>query len=136
MHPLPTRPCPTRCSRRRATGSRSTASYRADLILWRWSRQSSRYWWTTATAKTRFLKIPPKQLANFVCATSKETGDTVCLTSYRPRRLAHLYDSTKIWRACRATSAATTFFDPIAIGPFQEQFVDGALGANNPVYAL
>ncbi|KAH6974923.1 hypothetical protein EDB80DRAFT_881846 [Ilyonectria destructans] len=72
----------------------------------------------------------------FVCATSKETGDTVCLTSYRPRGLAHLYDSTKIWQACRATSAATTFFDPIAIGPFQEQFVDGALGANNPVYAL
>ncbi|KAH7110914.1 acyl transferase/acyl hydrolase/lysophospholipase, partial [Dactylonectria macrodidyma] len=72
----------------------------------------------------------------FVCATSKESGDTVCLTSYRPRGLAHLYDSTKIWQACRATSAATPFFDPIAIGPFQEQFVDGALGANNPVYAL
>ncbi|RBA13412.1 pfs [Fusarium proliferatum] len=72
-----------------------------------------------------------------VCATSKETGDTVCLTSYRPARgVAHLYDSTTIWQACRATSAATTFFDPIAIGPYQEQFVDGALGANNPVYTL
>ncbi|KAF4340652.1 tetratricopeptide repeat domain protein [Fusarium beomiforme] len=72
----------------------------------------------------------------FVCATSKETGDTVCLTSYRPRGLTHLFDSTMIWQACRATSAATTFFDPIAIGPFQEQFVDGALGTNNPVYTL
>ncbi|RKK66720.1 hypothetical protein BFJ69_g15140, partial [Fusarium oxysporum] len=72
----------------------------------------------------------------FVCATSKETADTVCLTSYRPRGLTHLFDSTMIWQACRATSAATTFFDPIAIGPFQEQFVDGALGANNPVYTL
>ncbi|KAG7415776.1 Nephrocystin-3 [Fusarium oxysporum f. sp. rapae] len=72
-----------------------------------------------------------------VCATSKETGDTVCLTSYRPARgVAHLYDSTTVWQACRATSAATTFFDPIAIGPYQEQFVDGALGANNPVYML
>ncbi|CZR43873.1 uncharacterized protein FPRO_13681 [Fusarium proliferatum ET1] len=72
-----------------------------------------------------------------VCATSKETGDTVCLTSYRPARgVAHLYDSTTIWQACRATSAATTFFDPIAIGPYQEQFVDGALGDNNPVYTL
>ncbi|KJZ69359.1 hypothetical protein HIM_11241 [Hirsutella minnesotensis 3608] len=72
-----------------------------------------------------------------VCATSKETGDTVCLTSYRPARgLVHLYDSTMIWQACRATSAATTFFDPIAIGPHQEEFVDGALGANNPVYTL
>ncbi|KAH7131160.1 pfs protein [Dactylonectria macrodidyma] len=83
------------------------------------------------------LQDPPNTACKvFVCATSKETGDTVCLTSYRPRGLAHLYDSTKIWQACRATSAATTFFDPIAIGPFQEQFVDGALGANNPVYAL
>ncbi|KAH7119384.1 hypothetical protein B0J13DRAFT_532484 [Dactylonectria estremocensis] len=83
------------------------------------------------------LKDPSKTACKvFVCATSKETGDTVCLTSYRPRGLVHLYDSTKIWQACRATSAATTFFDPIAIGPFQEQFVDGALGANNPVYAL
>ncbi|KAF9772537.1 hypothetical protein IL306_009749 [Fusarium sp. DS 682] len=72
-----------------------------------------------------------------VCATSKQTGDTVCLTSYRPARgVTHLYDSTTIWQACRATSAATTFFDPIAIGPYQEQFVDGALGANNPVYLL
>ncbi|KAH6981463.1 hypothetical protein EDB80DRAFT_899547 [Ilyonectria destructans] len=83
------------------------------------------------------LQDPSKTACKiFVCATSKETGDTVCLTSYRPRGLAHLYDSTKIWQACRATSAATTFFDPIAIGPFQEQFIDGALGANNPVYAI
>ncbi|VBB78499.1 Putative protein of unknown function [Podospora comata] len=73
----------------------------------------------------------------FVCATSKETNDTVCLTSYRsPRGGTDLLNSTKIWQACRATSAATTFFDPIAIGPFDEEFVDGALGANNPVYAL
>jgi hypothetical protein len=38
--------------------------------------------------------------------------------------------------ACRATSAATSFFDTIAIGPFDEEFIDGALGANNPVYTL
>lgn len=45
-------------------------------------------------------------------------------------------NSTKIWQASRATSAATSFFDPIAIGPFNEEFVDGALGANNPVNML
>ena len=73
-----------------------------------------------------------------VCATSKETGDTVCLTSYPSRRSdnSDLLNSTRIWQACRATSAATTFFEPIAIGPFHEEFVDGALGANNPVYVL
>ncbi|PNH45129.1 hypothetical protein VD0003_g9290 [Verticillium dahliae] len=48
----------------------------------------------------------------------------------------HLLDCTTVWEACRATSAATTFFDPVAIGPFGEQFVDGALGTNNPVAAL
>jgi predicted acylesterase/phospholipase RssA len=70
----------------------------------------------------------------FVCATSKETGETVCLTSYRsPRSSSDLLNSVKIWEACRATSAATSFFDPIAVGRYMEEFVDGATGANNPV---
>ncbi|EHK96445.1 putative Patatin group A-3 [Glarea lozoyensis 74030] len=42
----------------------------------------------------------------------------------------------KIWEACRATSAASPFFDPIAIGPYEEEFVDGAAGANNPVWEV
>ena len=37
----------------------------------------------------------------------------------------------KIWEAARATSAATSFFDPIIIQGMG--FVDGALGANNPI---
>jgi len=41
-----------------------------------------------------------------------------------------------IWEAGRATSAASSFFDPIAIGPFGEQFIDGAMGRNNPVYEV
>lgn len=36
-----------------------------------------------------------------------------------------------ICQAARATSAATTFFEPVAIGT--RIFADGALGANNPV---
>jgi predicted acylesterase/phospholipase RssA len=72
-----------------------------------------------------------------VCATSKETGDTVRLTSYRsPRGRERLLRTTKIWEAARATSAASSFFDPITIGDFEESFVDGATGANNPVYEL
>jgi predicted acylesterase/phospholipase RssA len=39
----------------------------------------------------------------------------------------------KIWEACRATSATSFFFDPISIGRYREEFVDGAAGANNPV---
>jgi hypothetical protein len=36
----------------------------------------------------------------------------------------------------RATSAASTFFVPITLGPFGELFTDGATGANNPVREL
>lgn len=69
-----------------------------------------------------------------MCTTSIQTTYPVCLTSYRsPRGLNDLLDSVKIWEACRATSAASTFFDPIAIGRWQEEFIDGATGANNPI---
>ncbi len=43
-------------------------------------------------------------------------------------------DETTIWQAARATSAATSFFDPIEIG--DEEFVDGATPANNPIMEL
>lgn len=39
--------------------------------------------------------------------------------------------SPTICQAARATSAATTFFEPVSIGA--HRFTDGALGANNPV---
>ncbi|KAM7208430.1 Acyl transferase/acyl hydrolase/lysophospholipase [Rhypophila decipiens] len=40
-----------------------------------------------------------------------------------------------IWEACRATSAAPTYFDPINIGDEgeQETFLDAGLGYNNPI---
>ena len=61
----------------------------------------------------------------------------MCLTSYRsPRGGSDLLNSVKIWEACRATSAASSFFDPIAIGRYKEEFVDGATGANNPVWEV
>lgn len=70
----------------------------------------------------------------FVCATGKQTSETVCLTSYRTQRGNNDFlNSVKIWEACRATSAASFFFDPIAVGRFGEEFLDGATGANNPV---
>jgi hypothetical protein len=72
-----------------------------------------------------------------VCATSQETGDTVRITSYcSPRGREQLLRSTKIWEAGRATSAASSFFDPITIGGFHEGFVDGATGSNNPSYEV
>lgn len=44
-----------------------------------------------------------------------------------------LYDSCKIWEACRATSATATFFNPIAIGTYKQKFADGAIKHNNPI---
>ncbi|TVY90325.1 Kinesin light chain, partial [Lachnellula willkommii] len=43
-----------------------------------------------------------------------------------------------IWEAGRATSAAPPFFKRIKIGPpgLEEEFVDGALGCNNPILTL
>lgn len=71
----------------------------------------------------------------FVCATSKQTGKTVVFSSYpSDRRGRDLLDTATIWQVARATSAATSFFDPIEIG--HEEFVDGATPANNPITEL
>ena len=37
----------------------------------------------------------------------------------------------KLWEACRATSAAPSFFEPLTIGDYS--FLDGGLQANNPL---
>jgi len=68
----------------------------------------------------------------FVCATRGEMGmHTVLLRSYESKKVKEV-DCT-IWEAGRATSAASSFFDPIKIGQFEESFVDGGTGCNNPV---
>lgn len=75
----------------------------------------------------------------FVCATNKRTTEIVHLTSYRRSRGGEdRLRAIKIWQAARATSAASSFFDPISInlGTYKEDFLDGATGANNPVYEL
>jgi len=44
-----------------------------------------------------------------------------------------LADNCEIWEAARATTAASTFFDPMTIGSPPQKFIDGAFsGANNP----
>jgi len=62
---------------------------------------------------------------------------TTILSNYSSDRWpSDFLDSVTIWEAARATSAASTFFEPIAIGPDKEIFIDGATGANNPVNVL
>ncbi|KIW15832.1 hypothetical protein PV08_05882 [Exophiala spinifera] len=64
----------------------------------------------------------------FVCCKAQETNYIAHLRSY-PLKGVHEEPAT-IWEAALATSAATSFFDPVQIG--DRLYVDGALGANNP----
>ncbi|OCK87825.1 uncharacterized protein K441DRAFT_682333 [Cenococcum geophilum 1.58] len=65
----------------------------------------------------------------FVCATCTETTGIKRIRSYSLP--GGLDVKVTICDAALATSAATGFFDPVTIGA--RQFVDGALGANNPI---
>lgn len=68
-------------------------------------------------------------ILSFVCATAKEITGITRLRSYSLPSQLDL--PATVCEAALATSAATGFFDPVSIGA--RQFVDGALGANNPV---
>lgn len=45
-------------------------------------------------------------------------------------------DDCAIWQACRATTAAPTFFPPMVIGTPPTAYVDGGFRYNNPIRAL
>ena len=74
----------------------------------------------------------------FVCAGSKEAGRATNFTSYEARLgLTDRLESTQIWEAARATSAATSFFKEIHVGRFNETFIDAAIfHVNNPIRVL
>ncbi|OQD86643.1 hypothetical protein PENANT_c007G05014 [Penicillium antarcticum] len=65
----------------------------------------------------------------FVCTADRHTKDIVRLRSYSLSHEPKI--RTTICQAALATSAATTFFEPVSIG--NRSFADGGLGANNPV---
>jgi len=70
-----------------------------------------------------------------VCAKAFEVTTTVLLRSYTSDDALNNIPAT-ICEAARATSAASSFFEPVTIGPRGRRFVDGGLGANNPVEQL
>lgn len=83
------------------------------------------------------LKDPDTSCRVFLCATREITCAIIPLRSYlNVRDISGLYDIATIWETGRATSAASTYFDPISIGPDGLRFFDGATGANNPIYHL
>ncbi|EEU36505.1 uncharacterized protein NECHADRAFT_81163 [Fusarium vanettenii 77-13-4] len=70
----------------------------------------------------------------FVCATQCLDRSPVQFRNYRDPAHHNRVKGIKIWEAARATSAAPTYFDPIKVGPHSLEFVDGGIGANNPVF--
>jgi predicted acylesterase/phospholipase RssA len=64
-----------------------------------------------------------------VCTVDQNTKGIVHLRSYNLAQATSV--PATICQAALATSAATTFFDPVHIG--NRTFADGGLGANNPV---
>src|ERR1700761_3030513 len=66
---------------------------------------------------------------SFVCSVDRYTKQIVRLRSYSLPEEPNI--RTTICEAALATSAATTFFEPVNID--DRSFADGALGANNPV---
>ncbi|KAF2222994.1 acyl transferase/acyl hydrolase/lysophospholipase [Elsinoe ampelina] len=72
----------------------------------------------------------------FVTATGVGPSTEILASYPRARGPAELYKCTKIWEAARATSAASSFFEPIEIGPTRRRFLDGGTGCNNPVDKL
>lgn len=68
-------------------------------------------------------------ISSFVCTADRDTKTIVRLRSYSLPHEPNI--RATICQAALATSAATTFFEPVSIGA--RSFADGGFGANNPV---
>jgi hypothetical protein len=79
------------------------------------------------------------QSDSFACAIPELVATEVVKFSTYTREFeadSDLFDNVRVWEVCRATAAASTFFDPIKLGPNGVPFLDGATGANNPIKEL
>ena len=82
------------------------------------------------------LQDPDCKCRVFVSATRVQNSQLAVLRSYETELPETLYEDCQAWQACRATSAAPTFFDPVTIGPYDQEFIDGGLLYNNPIQLL
>ena len=67
----------------------------------------------------------------FVCCVDSDTGKPVRIRSYEQTQQNRENIPATICQAAMATSAAPSYFEPVAVG--RRRFVDGALLNNNPV---
>ncbi|KAM0433498.1 hypothetical protein ACHAPT_004378 [Fusarium lateritium] len=88
----------------------------------------------TQSRDTLLLDTRDDSCKVFVCATRTANTEPALLRSYRSDREEGCLAA--IWEADRATSAASTFFPPIKFGSPPAEYVDGAIGHNNPIQLL
>ncbi|KAH6650115.1 hypothetical protein F5144DRAFT_543209 [Chaetomium tenue] len=75
----------------------------------------------------------------FVCVMPAEKiGEPRRLRSFSTHDTDRDGFTVKIWEAARATTAASVYFKPmtVKVGPSTEEFIDAAIGCNNPVIYL
>ncbi|KAE9364538.1 FabD/lysophospholipase-like protein [Stipitochalara longipes BDJ] len=76
------------------------------------------------------IKRPCKVLV--ACTHEDVTREAIFRTYLHPTKVrTKVFENCLIWQACRATSAAPSFFPPIEIGG--QKFLDGGVLFNNPV---
>src|SRR5688572_30617912 len=72
-------------------------------------------------------------MSSFVCALSNISGEITCFKSYGTSAYDDWIDKVQIWEACRATSAAISYFTSMQINSSEGDFSDGGLRENNPI---
>lgn len=78
--------------------------------------------------------LPSLTISRFVTTVSVDRSDLVVLRSYdNDNKIDKISPQFQIWEAIRATSAASTYFNPFRHGDNSE-YVDGAFKSNNPVF--
>lgn len=64
-------------------------------------------------------------MQRFVCTVCQKSTRPTLLRSYDAEdNMERIYKVCKVWEAVRATTTATTIFDPISIGKYGETFID------------
>jgi len=75
-------------------------------------------------------------VASIVTAVRANTGYSVTFSNFEYEGMNDAFLELKLWEVAVATLARTLTFAPVKLGPFQDEFMDGSLGGNNPLNSI